>query len=200
MATSGMATKPEINEICKGMFSLVEDDDYFNCPTKYEITKNNGMSISGTYSSDQLVGYDDISVKRTHNITINVYNGNNAQTYDLDAVAYYGTSSTNIPTSMGSVNIGKISGKSWSGNKTLTITLPSSIDYGATQLWFNIGVGQTGQKRAWSWSYDNSTYYNYSGNDAKTGYTDSIPVQPGSTGRSLLGRNPVTKIYFKISD
>ena len=207
---NGIATMNDVNSICKGSFSAT-GAEMLQCPPKSELSNVVGISIDNntSYSDTQLVKFKDLSLKKSHSIIINVFNANNSETNSLTATIYWGTSSTSIPNYLASVSIGKVSKNSWSGEKTLSFTLPTkdgnenTIDYSKTQLWFNINCGKTGLKRKWSWSYGNTSYTLYdNGTQHDNAYTASIRVQNVAGNKALFGTgtNKVSKIHFYIDE
>lgn len=208
MATNnnGLATASDINKKCLNAFSSSKYD-LTKCPTKSEIESAiNCITISG-YQTNQLVKYSDILNDDLEiPIKVKVFNDKRTKTNSLTIRAYYGTSTTSIPYEIGSVSIGEVAKNSWSDEKTLWVTIPSTL---SSQYYFNLGCGETGAKQTWYWNYGSTSGWTaYGGNNAKTGYTASFEVQPISPGssssRSLLGSynysgTKIDKIYFRIT-
>ena len=206
-STNGIATAADVNKKCLNAFHSSKYD-LTKCPTKSALKSAiKEVTISGTYSDTQLVKYSDILNDNLQiPIKVKVFNDKGTKTNSLTVRAYYGTSSTSIPTEIGSVSIGEVAKNSWSDEKTLWVTIPSNL---SIQYYFNLGCGETGAKQTWYWNYGSTSGWTaYGGNNAKTGYTASFEVQPTSPGNSastsLLGSynysgTKIDKIYFRLT-
>ena len=131
-STNGIATRSDLNAIFPGMF----DSDLTKCPTKSEINTS-VVNVSGTYSSNQLVVYNDISRKAvTVNIKVTNHEINGGTT--LNQITLYNGSTTIASKTSGFSSIKK------GGSATYTFTIPSDAYISSS---FKLSIGKFGAKK-----------------------------------------------------
>lgn len=196
--TNGIATRGEINGKCKGVFH----SDSTRCPTLSELNSSYCLSISGSYSSNQLVKYSDIGIKSktitfilTENIT-----GDASTDYVEVLVGSNSTDGTKNTTSIGKVSIGNTSG---TGGKSVSVSCDlSSLSLGSSQYYVTFKCGELGSQR--EWRFRTNLDGNWVDNDrsGKTFYSKPYPLQAtSSTSQSVLGgyeNPPITTVYLHI--
>lgn len=136
------------------------------CPTKSEIVSW-GLTVSGSYSSNQCVKWSNIS-KPSSNIPLTIYYGihnDKSSSAKLDnIIAYIGTSSSGPWTEIGRTSLGSISSTK---TGTISCSIPASYDLGKA-CHIRIYVGATTFNQYWSYKIGNI------GSLTGTGYTDAI--------------------------
>ena len=198
--TNGIATVGDINGKCKGSF--------FNwttskCPTKQDLDKVAWLSISGSYSDNQLVKYSDISINNTISITFVITENitGNAGTSFVEVL--YGTNSTDGTQNTTSATGGKvsISGTNSSQTKTVTCTFPTS-DIGSKQYYVTFKCGELGTGREWRFKTNFDSDWVDNGRTGKTFYSKPYPLQAtSSTSQSIYGgynNSGIHTVYLHI--
>ena len=136
------------------------------CPTKSEIVSW-GLTVSGTYSSNQCVKWSNIS-KPSSNIPLTLYYGiwndkNSAAKLD-NIIAYIGTSSSGPWTEIGRSSLGSISSTK---TGTISCSIPASFDL-SKSCHIRIYAGATAVKQYWGYKVGNINTL------TQSGYTDAI--------------------------
>lgn len=84
-------TKDEINNKLLNVFGNTYSDDGYAIPTKSELIKifNISNTVASSYASDQLVPYNDISIKSLYTINVRVWNKRGSGVVNLEKIILY---------------------------------------------------------------------------------------------------------------
>ena len=160
--TNQIATEADLRSYLKDKLWFASS----RCPTKSEIV-GWGLTVSGSYSSNQCVKWSDIS-KSSSNIPLTIYYGiynDKSSSAKLDnIIAYIGPSSSGPWTEIGRTSLGSISSTK---TGTISCSIPASFDL-SKACHIRIYVGATALKQYWGYKIGNINTL------TQTGYTDAI--------------------------